>query len=84
MHDDISGRDNWDAILVSNVFDSPAMNVVHRTLVQGESHPCALREDIIHPLELSSKSLFFRREVWHQNGKAVGHASKMRVTTLGL
>jgi hypothetical protein len=65
MHEDVPGRHNWDAILVSYVFDSPAMNVIHRALVQGQSHPCALRKHIIHPLELGSQGVFFRRKIWY-------------------
>src|SRR5882757_1205473 len=66
-----------------NEFNYASMDVVHRALVQRQSHPSPVWKRRSHPLKLRCQRLFFSGEVRNENGEAIGHATKMRIRLVG-
>ncbi|SAL07504.1 hypothetical protein AWB81_08128 [Caballeronia arationis] len=64
------------------MLDRAAMDIVHRVLMQGQTHPRPSGKGRFHPFELRGERVFVRREIGDEDRQTIRHAAQVRVIFL--
>jgi len=83
MHHHVAERNDRYILTIRDMLERTAMNIVHRTLMQHETHPPTPGKSLVEPFDLRFERLFSGWKYRHQNREAIRHATQMRIVAIG-